>query len=150
MLAAILLLPLLALSSAACSPRVATHGFMPRDELINQLSPGQQDKDMVQRLMGSPSSIGTFDEDTWYYISQRTENKSFFRPLIIDQTVLALIFDEQNMLQSIAKYGLEEAQLIEPLEKTTPTVGLKLTILQQLFGNFGRFSDPNESSALDP
>ena len=38
MLAAILLLPLLALSSAACSPRVATHGFMPRDELINQLS----------------------------------------------------------------------------------------------------------------
>jgi len=150
MLAVIVLLPVLALSSSACAPRVATHGFMPRDELINQLSPGQQDKGMVQQLMGSPSSIGTFDEDTWYYITQRTENKSFFRPMIIDQTVLALVFDDQDVLQSIVKYGLEEAQLIEPLEKKTPTVGRKLTILQQLFGNFGRFSDPNESSTLGP
>ena len=125
----------------ACEPRIVTHGFMPRDELIEQLSPGDQDKRMVSQLMGTPSSVGIFDDDVWYYVTQRTENKGFLKPLLMDQQVLALEFDEQEILQSIERYGLEDAQLIEPLDGKTPTVGRKLTILQQLFGNFGRFSD---------
>ena len=129
---------------SACSPRIATHGFMPRSELVSQLAPGTQDKATVQQLMGTPSSIGVFDDNTWYYITQRTENKSFFRPDIIVQTVLALVFDENDMLKSVDKYGLEEARYVEPLDEKTPTVGRKLTILQQLFGNFGRFSREGE------
>ena len=125
----------------ACQPRIVTHGFMPRDELIEQLSPGDQDKHMVSQLMGTPSSLGLFDDDVWYYVTQRTENMGFLKPLLTDQQVLALEFDEQGILQSIERYGLEEAQLIEPLDGKTPTVGRKLTILQQLFGNFGRFTD---------
>ena len=124
----------------ACEARIATHGFMPREELVNQLSPGGQDKRLVSQVMGTPSSIGSFDDNVWYYITQRTEKQAFFKPQVIEQQVLVLFFDEKEILQSIEKYNLEEAQLIEPLDDKTPTVGRKLTILQQLFGNLGRFS----------
>ena len=124
----------------ACEARVATHGFMPREELVNQLSPGGQDKRLVSQVMGTPSSIGSFDDNVWYYITQRTKKKAFFKPQLMEQQVLVLLFDEKEVLQSIEKYNLEEAQLIEPLDDKTPTVGRKLTILQQLFGNLGRFS----------
>ena len=124
----------------ACEARVATHGFMPREELVNHLSPGGQDKRLVSQVMGTPSSIGSFDDNVWYYITQRTKKKAFFKPQLMEQQVLVLLFDEKEILQSIEKYNLEEAQLVEPLDDKTPTVGRKLTILQQLFGNLGRFS----------
>ena len=132
----------------ACEARVATHGFMPREELVNQLSPGEQDKRLVSQVMGTPSSIGSFDDNVWYYITQRTKQQAFFKPQLIEQQVLVLLFDEKEVLQSIEKYNLEEARLIEPLDDKTPTVGRKLTILQQLFGNLGRFS--GGSSATSP
>ena len=113
---------------------------MPREELVNQLSPGGQDKRLVSQVMGTPSSIGSFDDNVWYYITQRTKKKAFFKPQLMEQQVLVLLFDEKEILQSIEKYNLEEAQLVEPLDDKTPTVGRKLTILQQLFGNLGRFS----------
>lgn len=131
----------------ACEPRVTTHGFMPREQLVKQLSPGEQTKDMVRRIMGTPSSIGTFDHRVWYYITQQTKNQAFFKPLLTDQQILALEFDEQEVLQSIKRYGLEEAHLIEPLPGKTPTVGRKLTLMQQLFGNLGRFRSGDEQAA---
>ena len=130
----------------ACEPRIATHGFMPREELVSQLSPGEQDKRLVSQVMGTPSSIGSFDDNVWYYITQRTEKQAFFKPQVIEQQVLVLFFDEKEILQSIEKYNLEEAQLIEPLDDKTPTVGRKLTILQQLFGNLGRFRHDGEEN----
>ncbi len=142
--ALILLGPILML--CACEPRLATHGFMPRDELVKQLSPGEQTKDMVAKLMGTPSSIGTFDDRTWYYITQRTKNQAFFKPLLTDQQILALEFDEQEVLQSIKQHGIEEARLIEPLADKTPTIGRKLTLMQQLFGNLGRFRAGDEQT----
>ena len=129
-----------------CEPRLTTHGFMPRDELVNQLSPGDQNKHTISKLMGTPSSMGTFDDNVWYYITQRTENQAFFKPLLTDQQVLALEFDDQEVLQSVKRYGIEEARLIEPLPGKTPTVGRELTIMQQLFGNLGRFSAGDEEA----
>ncbi len=131
----------------ACEPRITTHGFMPRDELVTQLSPGEQTKDTVRKLIGTPSSIGTFDDRVWYYITQRTKNQAFFKPLLTDQQILALEFDEQEVLKSIKQYGIKEARLIEPLTEKTPTVGRKLTLIQQLFGNLGRFRSGDEQEA---
>ena len=101
---------------------------------------------MVRKLMGTPSSIGTFDDRIWYYITQQTKKQAFFKPLLTDQHILALEFDEQDVLQIIEQYGIEEARLIEPLADKTPTVGRKLTLMQQLFGNLGRFGSGEEQA----
>ncbi len=124
----------------ACAPRVDTHGFMPNAELIEQVEPGVVSKLDVADILGSPSTIATFDQDTWYYITQKTQNFAFFKPEIVDQQVLVVNFDDQDMVSDINRYTIEDGLIVDPVSRKTPTVGKELTFLQQLFGNVGRFS----------
>jgi len=124
----------------ACQPRVDTHGFMPNSELIEQVEPGLVSKLDVSEILGSPSTIATFDQDTWYYITQKTQNFAFFKPEIVDQQVLVVNFDDEDVVASINRYTIEDGLIIDPVSRKTPTVGKELTFLQQLFGNVGRFA----------
>lgn len=123
-----------------CAPRVDTHGFMPHPELTAQIEPQKQDRNAVALILGSPSTISTFDADTWYYITQKTTNYAFFKPEILDQSVLVIQFGEDGLVSSMEEYTLADAFAVEPVDRKTPTVGKELSIIQQLFGNIGRFS----------
>lgn len=131
------------LCGAGCQPRTTTHGFMPRTDLIERLQPGEQNKNQVVSILGSPTIMATFNQDIWYYVTQTTENRSFFKPEIIDQSILALTFNQAGVLVSLETKSMLDAVRIEPSTEKTPTVGRKLSVLQQLFGNFGRFSGSN-------
>jgi outer membrane protein assembly factor BamE (lipoprotein component of BamABCDE complex) len=104
------------------------------------LEPGVQNKDQVAQLLGTPSTIGTFDDKTWYYISKRTETVAFFSPSVLDQQVLVIKFDDNNVVKNVDLYGLDDAQEVAMESRETPTFGQKLSIIQQLFGNIGRFT----------
>ena len=134
------LLPLLALVLIACEPRLDTHGFMPNSELVSQIQTGEQDKFEVVEVLGSPSSMATFDDDIWYYITQQSRTFAFFKPEIIDQQVLVVRFDEANVVSEINRYTIEDGLIVDPVTRETPTAGKELSILQQLFGNIGRFA----------
>ena len=134
------LLPLLALVLIACEPRLDTHGFMPNSELVSQIQTGEQDKFEVAEVLGSPSSMATFDDDIWYYITQQSRIFAFFKPEIVDQQVLVVRFDEANVVSEINRYTIEDGLIVDPVTRETPTAGKELSILQQLFGNIGRFA----------
>jgi len=124
-----------------CQARVETHGFMPNRHAVGQIEPGVQSKNQVTELLGTPSTVATFDEDTWYYVTQRTENYAFFRPEIIEQQVMVVEFDEAGVVENIHRYTLEDGKVVELVSRKTPTAGKELTLLEQLFGNIGRFSE---------
>lgn len=125
---------------AACSPRIDQRGNLLDPDAVLAVQPGIQTKDQVAQLLGTPSTIATFDDKTWYYVSKRTETTAFFTPDITDQQVLVVKFDDADVVENVHLYGMDDAYEIEPVDRTTPTYGQKLTILQQLFGNIGRFT----------
>ena len=126
---------------SACEARIDTHGFMPNPELIARIEPGVQDKFDVTEILGSPSSVGSFDDSTWYYVTQQSQSFAFFKPEIIDQRVLVVRFDEAERVASLNRYEMADGRIIDPVARQTPTAGNELTLLQQLFGNIGRFSN---------
>lgn len=136
------------LAVAACSPTVANHGHSLDEESIAKISPGKSSRQQVLQILGSPSSLSTFDDDAWYYISQRTEKVSFYQEDIVEQTVLTVSFDEQGIVKAIDQHGLEQTASIDPVGRVTPTAGTAPSVLQQLIGNIGRFS--NSSNSYDP
>jgi outer membrane protein assembly factor BamE (lipoprotein component of BamABCDE complex) len=140
----ILLAGLLASGLVACAPQVDTRGNLPDPETVLEVQPGVHDRDQVATILGSPSTVATFEDDTWYYISRRTEKIAFFEPEVVDQQVLVVKFGQDGLVADMAVYGMEDGQVIEPVERTTPTSGRELTILQQLFGNIGRFNTGEE------
>ncbi|MEO0717659.1 MAG: hypothetical protein AAFZ06_02150 [Pseudomonadota bacterium] len=69
----------------------------------------------------------------------KTEALAFFEPEVVDQQVVTVSFDSTGVVENVNRYGLEDGQVVDLVTRTTPTSGRKLTILQQIFGNLGRF-----------
>src|SRR3546814_12578917 len=69
------------------------------------------------------------------------------KPEVVDRQVLVITFDETGIVEGTKTFGMADAQEIEPVERETPTEGRDLTLIQQLFGNIGRFSSPMSNGA---
>ncbi|MBX7146741.1 MAG: outer membrane protein assembly factor BamE [Alphaproteobacteria bacterium] len=125
---------------SGCDPRLEVHGNLPDPEKVLSVQPKIHTKLQVAQLLGTPSTIGTFNDQTWYYVSRKSETFAFLEPKIIDQQVLVVKFDPSGVVDDIQLYGYEDGRIINPITKETPTSGQELTVLQQFFGNIGRFN----------
>jgi len=125
---------------AACSPTIDQRGNLPDADNVLAIQPGISTKDEVSLLLGTPSSVATFSDKTWYYISKRTETVAFFTPDVTDQQVLVVRFDDTDTVQQVALLGMDDAIGVDMVDRETPTHGQRLTIMQQLLGNIGRFT----------
>jgi outer membrane protein assembly factor BamE (lipoprotein component of BamABCDE complex) len=134
---------------AGCQPIVANRGNMLDEDRIAQVKAGSSSKNDVFEALGSPSITSTFDDNTWYYVGQRTEREAFFRPVITDRKVIAVQFDDTDHVKTVDRIGLEDAVEVEPLEETTPAVGREITFMEQLIGNIGRPSSKKKKKGDD-
>lgn len=131
------------LSLPACGNNVQVHGNLPDPELVAELRPGADRRQDVAELLGSPSTVSTFDDSRWYYIGQKTSQFAFMRSEVLERSILVVSFDGSGRVDRTRTYTLEDGQDIDPVSRITPTEGRDLTLLQQLLGNIGRF--PAES-----
>jgi outer membrane protein assembly factor BamE (lipoprotein component of BamABCDE complex) len=127
---------------AGCGQPVDLRGNDPNKAAMAGITPGVTDKASVTKLLGSPSSVATFDPNTWYYISQKTQDIAFFKPSLEDEKVVTISFDDKGLVQRVAYLGMKQHEEIVPNPDATPAPGREFTILEQLIGNFGRFSAP--------
>ena len=125
---------------SACAVTVNHRGYVPDQETIERLRAGVDDRNSVTLMLGSPSSVATFDDRTWYYVSKQTERVAFLNEKVVDQRVLSVAFDETGLVSEIHQYTLEDGRIIDPVTRETPTHGRELGVIEQLFGNIGRFN----------
>ena len=128
-----------AVSLGACSPTSEVRGYVPDEERLGSIEPGVHDRRAVAEVLGSPSSVATFEHKTWYYITRHTEQLAFFDAKVTDQQVVAVHFNDDGLVEDVRRYTMEDGKIIDPVDRRTPTRGKELTLLQQLFGNLGRF-----------
>ncbi len=133
-----------ALILAGCAERVDVRGNLPDVEQVVEIEPGMSTRDDVVRLLGTPSTLSSFKDRTWYYIGQRQEQTAFFRPDVTDRSVLIVTFDGRGVVQETRLNTIEDGRDVELVERETPTEGRELTVLQQIFGNLGRFPGAGE------
>jgi len=131
---------LIAMTVTACSSRSANRGNMPTTEQVETIVPGVHGQEDVRAIMGSPSVVSTFDENTWYYIGRRTAQYAFFELRTIEQQVLIVRYGSDGRVERISRLDKSDGREIDLVERETPSAGRKLGILEQLFGNIGRFS----------
>ena len=126
-----------AMALSACEATYTNHGFAPQIAQLEQIS-SSDTRGSVLRRLGQPSATGTFDSENWYYQASRVENYAFYAPKVVDRKVVAIRFDDAGRVTNVARYGIEDGQVIDLITRKTPTYGREITLLQQLFGNLGR------------
>jgi len=136
----------LPLAVAGCETIVDQRGFAPTPGSVEKLEIETQSREDVIRLIGSPSAVATFNPNTWYYISQKQEYYAFFKPAMLEQSVIQLSFNDSGRLTTIKRYDLADARDIDMVSRITPTAGKEITILEQILGNVGRFSGPKQQT----
>lgn len=139
-------LMLLLLALSACTPQLATRGNLVSDDLLHEIKPGIDTRDDVAGKIGSPTTIAPFDENTWYYMGQRTEKKGILDPALTKERVVIVRFTPEGVVDRVAERqgGREEIPIVQ---RTTPTSGNDFTFIQQMLGNLGKFNSQPESAA---
>ncbi|MBX9696488.1 MAG: outer membrane protein assembly factor BamE [Alphaproteobacteria bacterium] len=121
----------------ACTPIIDNRGYDFEIVDVNKIHTGQTKEEVIQ-VMGSPSTLSTFKDNAWYYVSKKTATKSFFTPEILDQKVIIVHFvgDTVSRIETINK---DQAAKIELSKNETQTSGYESGIMREVFGNFGNF-----------
>jgi outer membrane protein assembly factor BamE (lipoprotein component of BamABCDE complex) len=133
-----------ALLASACGQIVDQRGHQPVPGTIEKLEVGAQGRDDVLRLMGSPSTIATFGDEVWYYITTTNESTAFLPQRVIEQRVTAVSFGSDGRVREIKQYGLKDGKEVDMVARKTPTSGKELTVVEQILGNVGKFSTPKK------
>ena len=128
-----------ALTLAGCVVSEDQRGNLPDPDKLVEIKPGTTTKEQVVKILGSPSSSGTFDDDTWYYISRKTKQVAFFSPTVLDQEVYVIDFTDKGVVKDVGHKTLADAENISPAPGATPAPGRELSFMEQLLGNIGRF-----------
>lgn len=126
-------------TAVACSPVIDKHGYVPDQEKLSSIRSGIDNKTSIASRLGSPSTIGTFDANAWYYISSEEEKFAFFNPKTIKREVVEVRFDSDNLVEGVTYYDLKDGKKVNIVGRVTPTRGKTLTLLEQVIGNLGRF-----------
>src|SRR5262245_43471166 len=112
---------LLGLALGACESTIDTRGYVPHAEQLEKLQPGVQNRQDVSDLLGTPSTVAMFKDETWLYISRKTSTTSFLTPTVLEQHVVAVDFDERGVVADIRRYELADGKVINHVSRKTPS-----------------------------
>jgi len=125
---------------ASCAAEVQQHGNKPDTFLLEQIKVGQTSKNQVFSMLGSPSSVTMFEEEAWLYISSKRKQVAFFNPDELEREIVAITFDSgTDKVSNVFLAKKEDGVPLVVSAKETPTSGHSVTVLEQMFGNIGRF-----------
>ena len=128
------------LTSACASDAFIVHnGNMPSNERISKVEVGST-KNFVARTLGAPSSVTSFDQNTWIYMSSDIRKVAFFEPKEISRDVLTIKFNKMNQVESIHRLNKDNGQEIVVAEDETPAAGHQPGFFEKFFGGIGSYS----------
>jgi outer membrane protein assembly factor BamE (lipoprotein component of BamABCDE complex) len=125
---------------AGCTGEVITRGYVLDEKTLGELKPGANVEKVLSTL-GTPSTVSTVGNKTFYYISQMTKRPvQFMEARVTDQRVLAVYFDKNFKVERVANYGLQDGMVFDFISRTTPTSGTEQSFVRQLFRGLGSFN----------
>lgn len=128
------------LSVSACSPREEfQRGYLVDESTLAKVKKGMRPEQVLQTL-GSPSTVSTVGNKTWYYISQKTQRRlHFMGENTVDQKVVAVYFSPQFRVERIAHYGIQDGKVFDFISRKTISGGSDQDFVSQLFRNLLSF-----------
>ena len=142
------ILLIVALFISACNLKKVQkhHGVRFLDKKQEKLTINKSNKNDILKLLGSPSTKSTFDNDLWIYIERTTDNSSllkFGEEKIIVNNVLLIEINNMGLLEKKEFFNLNSMQKIKFTEKTTETLNKKSTFVYDFLSSMRqKINDP--------
>ncbi|HEX5238101.1 MAG TPA: outer membrane protein assembly factor BamE [Sphingomicrobium sp.] len=131
---------LAALLVSGCASNRLHKGAVLDPQLVSSIKPGVDNKDSVQKLLGTPTFTGQFTPNDWYYVSRDTNQLAFHNPHVTKQLVALVRFSPAGNVASVQRTGKELIMKVDPSKRQTATLGRKKSFFDEFFGGIGSVS----------
>jgi outer membrane protein assembly factor BamE (lipoprotein component of BamABCDE complex) len=118
---------------------IIQRGHRVSSDMIADIKTGVHTRSDVQALIGSPTTVSTFGNENWYYISSKTRQRPGRALAVTDQETVAVEFDGGGVVREVKVLTEGDMRQVQMVSRETPSPGTERTFLQALFGNIGRF-----------
>ena len=144
----IFLFLIISLFFSGCTLKKVTkhHGVHFLDKKQEKLLINETNKNDIIKLLGSPSTKSTFDNDLWIYIERKTDNSAlikFGKEKIIVNNVLLLEINNKGLLEKKEFFDLNNMQNIKFNKQTTDNQYKKNTFVYDFLSSLRqKINDP--------
>ena len=121
----------------SCVNKKIVNGQLPDGEMLSKLRLNEDNKQVIDQLLGSPSFKGEFGDNSYYYFSTISDKIAFLEPDLIEQKIIQLKFDDKNILSKVYLFEENDSKEILMSSNFTKTTGREISILEQMISNFG-------------
>tara|TARA_Y100000590_G_scaffold3521_1_gene4676 strand:+ start:12066 stop:12521 length:456 start_codon:yes stop_codon:yes gene_type:complete len=121
------------------------HGLTALESKSEKIVIGNTNKNDVLNIIGRPSTVSLFDENSWFFIEREQMNQSVFKlgkTKLTKNNVLEIIFDDYGIVKLKKVYNLDnmnELKIVKNKTKKkyddTSTLGKVLKSLEQKINN---------------
>lgn len=132
---------------AGCVPIPRNYGYVPPEEDLQQLAVGRDTRETVAEKVGTPLNYGMDRDDSWLYISSRTETFGLREPQVLSREIVAIRFSEAGRVENIERFDLRDGRVVTLSARVTDPAVSDLGLLRQIFGGLGT---PQADQFLSP
>lgn len=125
------------LALGGCASVYRNHGYVPTDDMLDQVVVGVDTRDSVVETLGQPSAQGIVDPSGVYYVSSRFRHWAWRAPQEIERDIVAISFDDQGVVRNVERFGIEDGRVVTISRRVTGEELGGATLLGQLLDNFG-------------
>ena len=115
-----------------------THGSLNLDKKHKKLELSVSNKNDIVILLGPPSTVSQFDNNTWYYIERKVTNTSIFtlgREKVLKNNVLVLELDKNGILKNKEFLQFDDMKDIKFSKNTTDSNIVNKNFLYNFFNS---------------
>ena len=136
-------LPVLCIVLAGCEAVIDNRGYNNDNIDTSSIHIGKTTADDVQNLLGSPTTVSNFVRPgkkwtAWMYITRRISTTSFFKPKVLSQKTLIVLFDEHKIVRDLKSTFDENIKDLDPDQEKTAISSYEESVAKGVFGSFGR------------
>jgi outer membrane protein assembly factor BamE (lipoprotein component of BamABCDE complex) len=123
---------------AACTTQFRNHGYVPTEAEMARVGIGDT-KAELETVIGRPSTRALLQDDRWFYVRSRYRDYALRPPAEIDREVVVISFAD-DAVTNVERYGLRNGRVVPLSRRVTSPTTVGVPLLEQLFGNIGRFN----------
>lgn len=121
----------------SCVNTKVVNGQLPDADLVSTLKIGSDKKNVVKKILGSPSFEGELGDNSIYYVLSVSSKFAFLDPELINQKVLQVKFNNKNILEKVMLFRKDDIEKVVMSNNSTKTAGKKIGFFEQLISNIG-------------
>ena len=136
----LILVGVIALGLSACAGTYRNYGYVPPQEDLDLIAIGVDTRSTVEETLGSAAAASATGDDAMFFIRTRVHTVAMFEPEVVERNVVAVSFDDNDIVRNIETFDLEDGQVVRLSRRVTDSSVGGRSVLGQLLSNIGNFT----------